>query len=336
MRPNDLDEIKLSILIVNFNTRELLRECLDSIYASDASFSVETIVVDRFSQDGTGQMVETSFPQVRLFSFGAKEKYSTALNKFLPLCNGKYIIISHADIVFLPDSLNKMVVFLGSNPGAGIVGANQHYPDQTFVPSSVQNPTLRKEISGMVYEIMHRLSKTWGGAAKKVGRWNHLETVETEVVWACYMVKKSVFDQIGLYDEDFVYAYTNNDLCMRAREIGWKVFYLKEAPVIHYEIQTPRKIYEKENLRYKRYGSAIAETVERDFFHFISKYYSRFTYTLFKLLKIAAYSLRVAVLGTLGAIGKIEPEEARIKIKGNLDTLRAVARLWWSTSNKAP
>ncbi len=326
-----MNNVKLTVFIVNFNTRELLGKCIGSIYRNSVKFKIEIIVIDRFSEDGSKEMIEDNFPEVAVFSLDNKKHYPEALNKYMQKGKGEYFLVSHPDILFIKNSLEEMVSFLDNHQEVGIIGANQIYPDNTFVPSSIKNPTIGTALKKSVLGFLKYFLKSVESKSGMLDRWDHTQNSCTETVWACYAIRKKVLAKTGLFDENFVYAYSNNDICYRARLAGWDIVYLSSARIIHYEIQTPENIYSKKGLEYKRFGSAMAETVEKDFFYFISKYYSKRDFEIFRIIKVFDYAVRTTVFWLLRILSGSDDNRFTIRIKRNLSTMKSIIRTRYSS-----
>lgn len=196
----------LSIIIVSYNTKDLLKQCLDSIYGKVQNISFEIFVVDNNSQDGSPKMVKNLFPQVELIENKENKGFASANNSAIKKSKGRYVLLLNSDTIVLPGSLSKMIQFMDKTPRAGAVGCKLINPDGSL--------------------------QSFGRGLKRVR-----EKGVKEVNWveaACFMVRQRVIDEIGLMDENFFFYSEDMDWCRRMRLAGWKIFCIAQAKVIHY------------------------------------------------------------------------------------------------------
>ena len=135
----------LSIIIVNWNTKKLLVECLDSLYASPLNIDFEIWVVDNNSTDGSSEMIRENFPEINLIDNEKNIGFAKANNQAFQKCRGKYILLLNPDTVVENDAIEQLVRFLNQTPDAGMVGARLLNPDKTLQISAFPVPTLSKE-----------------------------------------------------------------------------------------------------------------------------------------------------------------------------------------------
>lgn len=260
----------VSVVVVNWNTRELLRQCLRTLSASKRDFELDTIVVDNSSCDGSMRMVRDMFPEVRRLELTNNLGFSKAVNQALALAAGQVILICHPDIAFPAICLDTMVTFLMNEPEAGIVGPCLRYPDSNFNSVSTRAYSFKRIFLDFLHFSLRPILglvppvAKWVASQRDTFNWNHSQTTETEVVWnACMMFKRSVLDTIGPFDEDFFVWYADVDWCLRARRAGWKAFYLLSADCIHYERQS-EVAAQSDAIRYKVDGSLVARQMAKD------------------------------------------------------------------------
>ncbi|MBE0411090.1 MAG: glycosyltransferase family 2 protein, partial [Anaerolineales bacterium] len=137
--------MKLSIVVVNWNTRDLLAKCLTSIYACPPVCPFEVLVVDNASSDGSVSMLREGFPQVRLIQNNKNVGFAAANNQALSLVDSPYILLLNPDTVVKPGALNEMLDYLENNPGVGAAGARLLNPDGSLQVSCYVSPTLCRE-----------------------------------------------------------------------------------------------------------------------------------------------------------------------------------------------
>lgn len=223
----------VSICIVNFNTRDLLKRCLKSIFDLLSSvFNFEVIVVDNGSSDGSAEMVEKRFPQARLIKNKENRFFTAAYNQAAKKARGRYLLILNSDTYFVDQSLAKLVTFMDKHPEIGLVEGLQFDESGKIIPTgSLETSPL---IDFYQLTVFGRLIKGKKLEEYRLSSWNRRESREVEVVCDAFaLVRTDLFKKIGGYDEDFLLYYTENDLCKRIRQAGFRVFHYAGAKVIH-------------------------------------------------------------------------------------------------------
>jgi GT2 family glycosyltransferase len=225
----------LSICIVSYQVRDLLRDCLHSIYESADSLSFEIIVVDNHSDDGTRDMLTSEFPDVRLLVNDQNIGYTRPNNQAMRISQGRYILLINPDTLVGPGMISELAGFFDAHPEVGIVGPKVLNRDGTL-----QKQCRRSEarpwdsfcyFSGLSSLFPH--DKRFAGYLM-----TYLDedlTHEAEAVsGSCMMIRRQVIDQIGYQDEVFFAYQEDTDYCRRARLAGWKVIYNPKAQIIHF------------------------------------------------------------------------------------------------------
>jgi len=223
----------LSIVIVSWNTKELLKKCLTSIYHNQGDLKLEVLVVDNNSGDQTVDMIKTDFPQVTLIANQVNLGFATGNNQAIKRAKGEYILLLNPDTEIIDSALQKSVNFFKETKGVGILGCQILNPDKTIQPSVRRFPTWFP-----LFLIFLKLPKLFP----------HLKAVEhylatdfnyaqnqivAQVMGAFMLTKKTILDQIGLLDESFFIWFEEVDLCRRAQQNGYRVYYFKDAQIIH-------------------------------------------------------------------------------------------------------
>ena len=226
----------LSVVIVNWNGLEYLQECLDSVFNYTEGISVEVILVDNASTDGSVPMARAKYPQVRVIANTQNLGFAKANNQAFPFCNGRYVLLMNPDTRVLGDALSAMVRFMDSHPDAGISGCRVLNPDLTL------QLACRRSIPTPAVALYRMI-----GLAKvmplnpRFARYNLTfkdDTVETEVdavSGSFLMFRPEVLQTVGALDEQFFLYGEELDWCLRARQHGWKVLYNPDAEIIHYK-----------------------------------------------------------------------------------------------------
>lgn len=232
-----------SIIIVNYNTRDLLIGCLTSIYkAVLPERRFEVIVVDNASKDGSRDAVNILYPEVKLLHQESNLGFAKANNKGISVANGRYILLLNSDTVVQPDTLEKMLDLMDSNSYIGASGCKVVLPDGTL------DKACKRSIPTPVSAFYHYLgiSKLFPNN-RKFGAYNLTYVHEDEIsevgaiVGAFMLVRKKVIDEIGVLSEDYFMYAEDIDWCYRIKKAGWKIVYYPKAQITHYKRASSKK-----------------------------------------------------------------------------------------------
>ncbi len=221
----------LSIVVVNWNTRELLRRCLDSLPAATEGLSAETIVVDNNSTDGSAAMVRAHYPQVHLVENGENAGFVRATNQGITLSRGRYVLLLNSDTVAPPGSLARMVAFMEDHPDAGAAGPKLVNPDGSFQASYARFPTLLSE-SLSAFGLNRRLYGPYHPSPSP--RPDDRPAPVDWVPGASLLLRRMALEAVGPLDEGFWMYSEDTDLCYRIHRAGWKVYYLPDVEIVHF------------------------------------------------------------------------------------------------------
>lgn len=223
----------LSVILVNWNTRQILQDCLESVYRETEGISFEVFVVDNASSDGSAEMVCRQFPQVRLIENETNRGFAAANNQAIAQAQGDYILLLNSDTIVLDNALAKSVRFARQYPKAGIVGCRVLNADRTLQPSCFMYPSLLNLFLLTTYlSRLFKRSRFFG--RERMTWWNRTDERTVEVVTGCFMlIKRQVIEDIGLLDEAFFMYGEETDFCYRARQAGYDLLFTPEAQIIH-------------------------------------------------------------------------------------------------------
>lgn len=224
---------KLSVIIVNWNTKELLKNCLSSFIHNQYPFQLETIVVDNASTDGSAGMVQQQFPTVKLIQNTRNLGFAKANNIALQSTTADYFILLNSDTIAKNNAFTELFRFMEKHPEAGVVGPKLLNSDGTLQYSCTTFPDLwaiffrESGLSGRFPK--HRWFGKWF-----LTWWDHQSTREVDTVsGACFLLRKQVYDVVGGLDERF-FMYTEEvDWCYRIKKTGWKIYYSPGVEVMH-------------------------------------------------------------------------------------------------------
>ncbi|MEW5947414.1 MAG: glycosyltransferase family 2 protein [bacterium] len=224
-------DVRLSIIIVNYNTRDLIAACLKSILSDPPRMDFEIIVVDNASRDGSPEHIKAAFPGVKLVENSENAGFARACNQGFRLSTGRHILFLNPDAEAGSAALEHMADFLEKRPDAGIAGAKTVNLDGTVEPSIYYFPTPWRTFVDSFY--LHRVFPGLNGFEHR-GYTAIAAPRKVEVIsGSCFMVKREVLDRVGAFDEELWMYGEDVDLCWRARKAGWNSYYLPSHPVIH-------------------------------------------------------------------------------------------------------
>ena len=223
--------VELSVIVVNWNTRELLRACLASVQKHTAGLDYELIVVDNGSSDGSPAMVREDFPEAVRIENPDNRGFAAANNQGIRAAKGQAVLLLNSDTELAENSLIKLYRFLFSREEIGAAGGLLTYPGGAPQWSYGFEPSVGRmlwiTISGLLG--ISRGRKPGAVVPEGVDRPIQVEYI----VGADLMVKKSVLDQIGLLDESFFAYFEETDLCARIRQAGSEVWFTPETSIVH-------------------------------------------------------------------------------------------------------
>jgi GT2 family glycosyltransferase len=227
----------LSILIINWNTRDLLRQCLDSIYSKFDRERFEIIVVDNASTDGSPGMVRGQFPRVVLIENPANVGFARANNQAIQRSSGRYVLLLNSDTIVQPGALNSLLDFMEAHAEAGCVGARLLNPDGSLQYSCSPAPTLLREF----LRLFHLPGVRPDGYYPMIS-WDLHQPHEVDVLLgACLLLRREALDHVGWLDESYFMYSEEVDLCYRLRNGGWRLFWVPQARIVHFGGQSTRQ-----------------------------------------------------------------------------------------------
>lgn len=276
----------LSIIIVNWNTKELLDKCLSTIYKHVHDLNYEVIVSDNGSTDGSIEMVKENYPQAVLVENGKNIGFGSANNTAVKHSSGKNILFLNSDTEIFDNSIKKLYDFLNSNDKIGACGGKLLYPDRTLQHSYGYFPTFKRIVWITISGLLHINFKRKPLGVIPYDIYNPIQV--DYIVGADLMVKRSVLDKSGVFDENFFAYFEETDLCYRIKEAGFQVWYVPECQIIHiyggtfkrfseekFKIFTESQFkYYKKNLghyKHLKYYFMLDNFIKYNIFRFINK-----------------------------------------------------------------
>ncbi len=222
-------EYRVSAIVLNYNTREPLGECLRSLAANHTACDMEIIVVDNRSADGSADMVRRDFPHVEMVRMHANLGFAAGMNAGILRSTGDLLLLLNADTVLPPGSVDRLVSIVRELPQVGIAG-----PRLVDVEGGIQDTCQYFPLITPLrfWRFLLRLMGAGTGIARAACRKGRPESVE----WlhgACLLVRREMLEEVGLFDEGYFIYGEDMDLCFRARGRGWTVVYIPEVVVVH-------------------------------------------------------------------------------------------------------
>ncbi|RUQ35911.1 MAG: glycosyltransferase family 2 protein [Candidatus Competibacteraceae bacterium] len=223
----------VSVVIVSFNTRDLLRECLNTLAAEAGAIRYETIVVDNASRDGSADRVAAEFPDVRLIRSPVNLGFGAANNRGFAIARGRYLVLLNSDAFPRPLALSRAVAYMDADPHIGLGGARLIGRDDAWQPAARLFPSPLNDfltLSGLAARFPHnrfcgRMDRTWADPN---------QTAEVDWVPGAFsIVRRDLLERIGYFDEAFFLYYEEVDLCRRIKAAGYAVRYWPDVVVVH-------------------------------------------------------------------------------------------------------
>ena len=243
--------VDLTIIIVNWNTRDLLAQCLESVRdAPSASvagglahgpFTSEVFVVDNASTDGSARMVRDAFPWVRLLENTANLGFACANNQAIRQSHGRYILLLNSDTKVRPGALPTMLQFMETHRQAGGCGPLLLNDDGSLQPSCHPMLTPGREFWRLLF-----LERLWPRATYPQTKWERKAPRQVEVIkGACLMLRRAALEQVGVLDEAYFMYTEEMDLCYRLLQADWRLWWVPQATVVHYGEASSRQVAEE-------------------------------------------------------------------------------------------
>jgi GT2 family glycosyltransferase len=224
----------VSVVVVSFNTCNLLRDCLTGLTKECAGIPAEIFVVDNVSRDGSADMVEREFPAVRLLRSDTNLGFAAANNRAFPLTTGRYIVLLNSDAFLHPGALRLAIGHMDAAPDVGLGGARLVGRDGSWQPSARCFPSPLNDLltlTGLAARFpgsrfFGRFDRTWAD-----------QSVAADVDWvpgAFSIMRREALERVGFFDEAFFLYYEEVDLCRRICEAGFRIRYWPDVTVIHF------------------------------------------------------------------------------------------------------
>ena len=232
----------LSIVIVNYNVKHFLQQCLTSVYNALKKVDAEVWVVDNNSVDGSVQMVIENFPQVKLIANKDNVGFSKANNQAIKLSSSKYVLLLNPDTIVEESTFEKIVDFMNAHPNAGGLGVNMIDGKGKFLPESKRGIPTPNVAFYKMFGLTSIFSKSKKFAKYYMGHLDKTENNKVEILSGAFMLlRMNVLDEIGLLDETFFMYGEDIDLSYRILKAGYDNYYYADTTIVHYKGESTKK-----------------------------------------------------------------------------------------------
>ena len=237
--------VDISFIIVNWNTRDILINCLNSIYETVADIDSEIYVVDNNSTDGSQKAIKNGFPGVKLIENKTNTGFAHANNQSLRMMQGRYAVLLNSDAALQEGAIKKLLAFMNGSSGAGIAGVQLLNEDGSRQNSIDNFPSMETEIFNK--SILRFFFPDKYPGKNRIYQ-NPIEV--DSVIGACMIVRKEAIDEVGIFDEDYFFFLEETDWCFRMHKKGCKVYHVPDARVFHLSGHSKKKIPWESQIEY--------------------------------------------------------------------------------------
>lgn len=316
--------VDVSIGVAHRNNYVLLRDCVESIVASTGDVTYEIIVVDNASTDGSAEAVARKYPQVRVIRNEDPRGYGASNNQAFAESTGRYFLVLNNDTLFKPRVLETLTEYLRNNPSVGCVGCRILNRDGSLQHSCSRQINIWTQLFDDLVPINFLAPRS--KFRLRLYHWNHDEEREVNVVLGAFMLfPRSVFEQIGGFDEDFEFFAEEFDICERVHAAGHRVMFTPEASIVHLGGQT----MEAEPIKHYVTRKQSRQT-------FFKKHHSAFQALLFRCSAFVGVCLRLLGWSVAGIVARHRREDAKKMVAQYASVLPQIVpwgRAWRRSSN---
>jgi len=225
--------VDISVVIVGWNAEHYLELCLESLAKAPPRRSMEVLVVDNASTDGSVEMIEAKFPWVKLIKSSTNLGFAKGNNVAIRQCQGRYIALVNPDVIVFPGCLDALADFLDQNADVGNVGPRVLNPDMSMQSTCRRFPTLWNNFCSAT-ALATTFTKSRIFAGEHMWFFPHDRTLAVDVIVGCFsMIRHEAFDEVGLLDEGLFMYGDDVDWCRRCWKAGWQVVFYPGARAIH-------------------------------------------------------------------------------------------------------
>jgi GT2 family glycosyltransferase len=288
----------ITVSIVSFNTRDYLRDCLSSLFAirDSGEVTLEVIVADNGSTDGSKEMVHEDFPDVVLVDPGGNVGYGRGNNAAIAAASGRYYLVLNSDTAVPPGALAALRDYLDNHPKVGMAGPQLLWPDGGNQPSCSTDPPL----SVVFWEqtFLHKLIP--GNKATSTYQMTGLDATKPQEVdqicGASFFVRKEAWEAIGGFDPEYFMYFEDIDFCIRLRRAGWPIVFLPQARITHHLGASSQKDW--------RVRARMIASHNQSRYYFYSKNEGKASGAWLKFMVVAGAAMRLFVWSLVSLTGR--------------------------------
>jgi N-acetylglucosaminyl-diphospho-decaprenol L-rhamnosyltransferase len=291
----------LSIIVVSWNVRDLLRSCLKSVRERLSSgkgraLSSQVVVVDNASGDGSVEMIRATFPEVELIVNDRNVGFTKGNNQGIAFSDGRYVLLLNPDTEVVGDALGEMVAYMDDHSATGALGPQLLYADGRVQSSRRRFPGLRTAY------VESTFLQSWFARSEILEQYYVLDQPDDEtqavdwVVGACLLMRRKTLDEVGPLDESFFMYSEELDWCYRAKQQGWDVVYFPTAQVVHHAGKSSEQVLPVRHIQFQR--SKVL---------FFKKHHSTWKGELLRLFLLTTYLWQIIVEGLKWLVGHKRP-----------------------------
>ncbi len=234
--------MKLSVIIVNYNVKHFLDQCLHSVKIASRDLATETIVVDNRSVDGSVEMVREKYPWVKMIANQENTGFSKANNQGIKASSGEYVLLLNPDTIVEHNTFTKIIEFMDAHPDAGGLGVKMVDGNGNFLPESKRGLPTPEVSFYKIFGLSRLFPRSKRFSKYHLGHLDPDETHEVEILAGAFMLlRRKVLEETGLLDETFFMYGEDIDLSYRIIKAGYKNYYFPETRIIHYKGESTKK-----------------------------------------------------------------------------------------------
>jgi GT2 family glycosyltransferase len=323
--------MNLTIIIVNWNTKDLLKDCLYSVKQNTGSQKVNIIVVDNSSRDGSRDMVKKSFPEVQLINSGSNIGFGRANNLGIPYADTPLVLFLNPDTLVMENTIQRMIDFMKTHPSVGASSCKMKYgPGQTqTVGTDGEAHTLGLQWFPNPFTEFVSLLFLSDKTIQKFKKYlPYKDPNQSGYVSKLYgtalMVRRDVLEQIGYFDERFFMYGEDVDLSMRIIKAGWEMYYLSEVEIVH--LAGAASDIAKDDFAILMTCESISKLMQ--------KYYGKIGKYLYRLVILGGAFIRLSALLVLKTVSLLSSMKTHIPYRSSYNKYMSMIK--WSLNLKVP
>jgi GT2 family glycosyltransferase len=305
-------EVAISIIVVNWNTCAITRDCLNSVKRQVTRPDYEIIVVDNASTDGSVDMIRAEFPDVTLLANPANLGFGRANNQAMRIARGEFFLLLNSDTLVQPGTVETLFDFVSADPGLGIAGCKLLFADGRLQHSCSRFPSLRTAVLEDL-ALCKLLSRERQGEILLGAFWPHDRARDVDAVYgAAMMVRREVFEATHGFDERIFMYGEDIEWCMRARDRGWRVAFTPDAQLVHLDHKSAEQ----------KYGDDRIDLCHQTAYEVYRRRFGTVSTGALVLLRTAGALIRATYFGVRAALGRTPDDYYRNQSSYYSRTLR--------------